>query len=107
MEASGIPVVLDQALDMVSSACRVVVVGMSADHAPLRPSLLPAKEIDVLGASCCDGAEFAAAVELVARHAATVRRLASHELPLAEADRAIDLTKRPEGVMKVLVSISE
>jgi L-gulonate 5-dehydrogenase len=105
MDTTGDPAALEQALDMVISAGRVVVVGMSGGAAPVRSGLLPVKEIDVLGSSCCDAADFAAAVALVRRSAAAVARLVTDEFPLAEAAAAITRAmNRPEEVMKVTVA---
>jgi threonine dehydrogenase-like Zn-dependent dehydrogenase len=105
MDTTGDPAALEQALDMVVSAGRVVVVGMSGGAAPVRSGLLPVKEIDVLGSSCCDAADFAAAVALVRRSATAVARLVTDEFPLAEAAAAIARAmSRPEEVMKVAVA---
>ncbi|MGH3320671.1 MAG: alcohol dehydrogenase catalytic domain-containing protein [Streptosporangiaceae bacterium] len=105
VDATGSATALARALETVGAAGRVVVVGMSADRAPFRSGLLPTKEVDVLGSSCCDGGEFAAAVDLVGRCVSAVGRLVSHRIPLAEADRAMELAAAaPEDVMKVLVT---
>jgi threonine dehydrogenase-like Zn-dependent dehydrogenase len=105
MDTTGDPAALEQALDMVISAGRVVVVGMSGGAAPVRSGLLPIKEIDVLGSSCCDAADFAAAVALVRRSAAAVARLVTDEFPLADTAAAIARAmSRPEEVMKVTVA---
>jgi L-gulonate 5-dehydrogenase len=105
MDTTGDPAALEQALDLVVSAGRVVVVGMSGGAAPVRSGVLPVKEIDVLGSSCCDAADFAAAVALVRRSAAAVARLVTDEFPLADAAAAIARAmSRPEEVMKVTVA---
>ena len=65
VDATGAPAAIRAAVDLVSSAGRVAVVGMGPGDAA-RGSLT-AKEIDVLGVSICQREEFAAAVALVAR----------------------------------------
>src|SRR5262249_58410315 len=65
IDTTGDPAALAQATRMVSSAGRVVVVGMSAAAAPLRSGVFPEKEIDVVGASCAPAAGFPARVPLV------------------------------------------
>ena len=66
-EATGVAAVARTAVELVSPAGRVVVVGLSSHDAPLRVGDLAFKEIDVLGVSCCNADEFAEAVSLVAR----------------------------------------
>ena len=94
------------AVDLVGSAGRVVVVGLSDHDAPFRVGRLPFKEIDVLGVSCCNGDEFAAAVELVsqpsrpggtARHARVLARSG------AGGDRLA--IHHPAEVMKAVVTV--
>jgi threonine dehydrogenase-like Zn-dependent dehydrogenase len=105
LDTTGDPAALERALEMVVSAGRVVVVGMSGGAAPVRSGLLPVKEIDVLGSSCCDAADFAAAVSLVRRAADAVARLITDEFPLAEAAAAMARAmSRPEEVMKVTIA---
>jgi threonine dehydrogenase-like Zn-dependent dehydrogenase len=105
VDTTGDPAVLEHALDMVVSAGRVVVVGMTGGAAPVRSGLLPVKEIDVLGSSCCDAADFAEAVALVRRSAAAVARLITDQFPLADTAGAIARAMgRPNEVMKVTVA---
>ena len=62
-------------LDLVAAAGRVLVVGLSSHEVPLRIGALPFRELDVLGVSTCQSADFAAAADLVLRHReAVVRR---------------------------------
>ena len=58
VETSGETGVLPQAVDLVSAAGRVVVVGMSSATAPMRPGAFPEKEIDVIGSSCATAEDF-------------------------------------------------
>lgn len=105
-EATGVPEVAQTAVQLVSHAGRVVVVGLSAHDAPLRVGDLAFKEIDVLGVSCCNGDEFAEAVSLVARRQDALRGLVTHEFPLGEAPAAIDYAMRhPAEVMKAVIRL--
>ena len=93
-------------VSLVAHAGRVVVVGLSADHTPVRVGDLPLKEIDVLGVSCCGGEEFAAAVDLVGRRRDVAARLVTHEYPLARAPAAIAYAMaHPSEVMKAVVRV--
>ena len=53
VEATGVPALVQTAIELVAQAGRVVVVGLSGEHTPIRVGDLPFKEIDVLGVSCC------------------------------------------------------
>lgn len=104
VDTTGDPGALGPALEMVAAAGRVVVVGMSGEAAPVRSGVLPVKEVDVLGSSCCDAGDFAAAVALVRRAAPAVERLITDEYPLAgTADAFARAMGRPQEVMKVTV----
>jgi threonine dehydrogenase-like Zn-dependent dehydrogenase len=103
-EATGVPELVQTAVRLVSQAGRVVVVGLSAHDAPLRVGDLAFREIDVLGVSCCNGAEFAEAASLVARRQDALAGLVTHEFALDEAPSAIDYAIRhPAEVMKAMI----
>jgi len=105
-EATGVPEVARTAVELVSHAGRVVIVGLSHHDAPLRVGDLAFKEVDLLGVSCCNGAEFADAIELVARREHALRGLLTHEFPLGQAPEAIDYAMRhPAEVMKVVIRL--
>jgi threonine dehydrogenase-like Zn-dependent dehydrogenase len=105
-EATGVPEVAQTAVQLVSQAGRVVVVGLSAHDAPLRVGDLAFKEIDVLGVSCCNGDEFAEAVALVARRRDALSGLVTHEFPLEETPVAIEYAMgHPAEVMKAMIRL--
>jgi L-gulonate 5-dehydrogenase len=107
VDTTGDPGALAQATEMVCSAGRVVVVGMSAAHAPLRSGVFPEKEIDVVGSSCATGADFRAAIRLVQAHRESVATLLTHRFPLAQAREAIEcVANSPAEVVKVVVVIN-
>ncbi|MFL5862679.1 MAG: zinc-binding dehydrogenase [Solirubrobacteraceae bacterium] len=104
VDATGVPAAVRAMVDMVASAGRAVQVGMSSDEAPIRIGSLTEKELDVVGASCCTGAEFAEAVGVVERNADSLARLVSHEFVLAQAPEAIRFAmSNPTEVMKVVI----
>lgn len=107
VEATGAKEPMRLALDLVAAAGRIVVVGLSAHEVPLRIGALPFRELDVLGVSCCQGHEFAAAAELVARHRDAVAPLLTHEFSLEDAPHAITFAiDHPAEVMKAVVRVS-
>ena len=107
VETSGEPGVLPQAIEMVSSAGRVVVVGMSSSTAAVRPGAFPEKEIDVIGTSCATADDFRTAVRLVSAHSASLAALFSHHFPLERAAEAFEFAmKRPQDAIKIVVTVN-
>ncbi len=107
VEATGVPALVQPALELVAPTGRVVVVGLSAEDAPVRVGALPFKEIDVLGVSCCAAAEFAEAVDLVGRRRDDVARLVTHDFELERAPEAIAYAiEHPAEVMKAVVRVT-
>jgi threonine dehydrogenase-like Zn-dependent dehydrogenase len=107
-EATGVPELVQTAVRLVAQAGRVVVVGLSAQDAPLRVGDLAFREIDVLGVSCCNGEEFAEAAALVARRGDALAGLVTHEFALDEAPAAIDYAiGHPAEVMKAMIGLED
>jgi L-gulonate 5-dehydrogenase len=107
-DTTGEPGVLPDAVEMVSSAGRVVVVGMSAATAPLRPGVFPEKEIDVTGSSCATAGDFAAAVRLVSGNQKAVTTMLTHRFPLTRTREAVEFVmSRPPDAVKVLVTVAD
>jgi threonine dehydrogenase-like Zn-dependent dehydrogenase len=105
-EATGVPALVQDAVKLVAHAGRVVVVGLSADPAPVRVGDLPLKEIDVLGVSCCGAHEFAEAVDLVGRRRDVAAGLVTHEFTLEQAPEAmVYAIEHPAEVMKAVVRL--
>jgi L-gulonate 5-dehydrogenase len=106
IEATGVPALVQTAIELVAQAGRVVVVGLSSDHTPIRVGDLPFKEIDVLGVSCCGSGEFADAVDLVGRRREAAAGLITHEFALEQAPEAIAYAmEHPAEVMKAVVRL--
>ncbi len=107
VEASGAGPALKLATEAVSHAGRVVMVGMSAAPAPVRPGIFPEKEIDVIGSSTACKPDFAAAVRLAGRCQAAVGALLTHQFPLTAAAGAFEFAmKREPGTVKVQITVN-
>jgi threonine dehydrogenase-like Zn-dependent dehydrogenase len=107
VETSGEVGVLPQAIEMVSPAGRIVVVGMSEATAPVRPGAFPEKEIDVIGTSCATADDFQIAIDLIKASTITAA-LFSHHFPLARVAEAFDFAmSRPPDAIKVIVTIEQ
>jgi 2-desacetyl-2-hydroxyethyl bacteriochlorophyllide A dehydrogenase len=108
VETSGEPGVLPQAVEMVSAAGRVVVVGMSSGTAALRPGAFPEKEIDIIGSSCATAEDFRNAVRLVSGNRASLGALFSHHFPLSRTAEAFEFAmKRPPDAIKIVVTVNQ
>jgi threonine dehydrogenase-like Zn-dependent dehydrogenase len=84
----------------------VVIVGLSGHDAKLRVGDLAFKEIDLLGVSCCNGQEFAEAVDLVAKREEALRGLVTHEFPFEQAPDAIEYAMtHPAEVLKAVIRL--
>ncbi len=106
VEATGVPELVQTAIELVAPAGRVVVVGLSSERAPVRVGDLPFREIDVLGVSCCSSGEFAEAVDLVGRRRDAAAGLVTHEFTLEQAPEAIAYAiEHPAEVMKAVVRL--
>jgi threonine dehydrogenase-like Zn-dependent dehydrogenase len=104
IDATGVPAAVRAMVDMVASAGRAVQVGMSGHEVALRVGSLTEKELDLLGVSCANADDFAAAVGVVERNVAALQRLISHEFSLAQAPQALRFAmSNPTEVMKVVI----
>jgi len=107
VEASGEMSVLSQAVEMVSAAGRVVMVGMSSGTAPMRPGAFAEKEIDVIGSSCATADDFRTAARLVSKHKTALAELFTHHFPLTRAVEAFEFAmSRPPDAIKVIVTVN-
>ncbi len=107
LDATGAPDPIRAAVDMASSAGRVVVVGMSGEEVPIRIGTFTEKEIDMLGVSCCGGDEFREAIRFVERNREPLERLISRRFPLDQAPEAVGYAmENPGEVMKVVITSS-
>jgi threonine dehydrogenase-like Zn-dependent dehydrogenase len=93
---------------MVAWAGRILIAGISHLDVALPIGPFTAKELDVLGTSCCTAEEFREAARIVAARAKDVRGLVTHEFPLERAPEAIVFAiENPAEVMKVVVRVAD
>jgi threonine dehydrogenase-like Zn-dependent dehydrogenase len=105
IDATGVPDPIRAAVDMVASAGRVTVVGMSGEEVPLRIGTFTEKEVDLLGVSCCGPEEFTQAVRFVEGHEDQLRPLITKRFSLDQAPEALAFAmENPAEVMKVVIT---
>jgi L-gulonate 5-dehydrogenase len=103
-ECVGVPGTVRQAVDMVSSAGRVVIVGIGHEQVSLPINAFTERELDILGSTVCTHEDFAEAIRIVGAHREAVARLVTHERPLHEAVDAIaHAMANPDEVMKLVI----
>lgn len=103
-ECVGTPGPVRQAVDMVSSAGRVVIVGIGHEDVNLPIKVFTEREISVLGSTVCTPGDFAEAIRIVDGNQDAVARLITHERPLDDAVDAIaHAMDYPGEVMKLVI----
>ena len=107
IETTGVPAVVRSAFDVVAPAGPRRR-GARAHHHVSRPRKgVPIRELDVLGVSCCNAGEFAAAVDLVRRNEEVVARLITDEFAFERAPEALRYVAggSPE-LMKAVITVA-
>ena len=107
IETTGVPAVVRSAFDVVAPAGRLVLVALSHHEVSLPLMDFPIRELDVLGVSCCNAGEFAAAVDLVRRNEDAVARLITDEFAFERAPEALRYVAggSPE-LMKAVITVA-
>jgi threonine dehydrogenase-like Zn-dependent dehydrogenase len=107
IETTGVPAVVRSAFDGTAPAGRLVLVALSHHEVSLPLIDFPIRELDVLGVSCCNAAEFADAVDLVRRHEAAVARLITDEFAFEQAPDALAyVADGAPDLMKAVINVA-
>ena len=103
IEAVGVPATVEAAIDIVSAAGRVVLLGLGSKPIGVVPTTLIRKELDVR-ASRMNSRRFPEAIELATCARLPLARLITHRMLLASAADAFDLLdRRPDEACKVIL----
>ena len=104
LEASGYPNAVQEALEIVRPGGRVCLVGYRAEQAsPMSPALITSKGLMVRG-SLGPNSKFGAAISLLGSGAVDVAPLLTHEFPLSDAEKALQVTlNRSDGNIRSLL----
>ena len=106
IEAVGHPRTMRAALDYVSSAGRVVIVGITPQEVPFPIPLIVRKELDIL-ASRNSREQFPRVVALLESGKVDARQLISHTLPFERVHEAFALiAERPAEVRKIVLTFA-
>ncbi|MGQ9631332.1 MAG: zinc-binding alcohol dehydrogenase family protein [bacterium] len=105
IEAVGSPRTIRQAVEMVSFAGRVVVVGISAEEVSLDPTYMIRKELDFrTSRNSCN--MFPRALKLIKEGKVQTSPMVTHRFPLVEFERALKLMEEhPDRVIKTVLEV--
>lgn len=105
VDAVGAPAVIRACVDLVASAGRVVVIGLSDREVSIPVIEFTRKELTILGSRNNAGL-FGAAVDLVSRRRDVVRALITHRYPLDRVAEAIAFAdQHPAEAEKVMIEV--
>ncbi|HKG26390.1 MAG TPA: zinc-binding alcohol dehydrogenase family protein [Thermomicrobiales bacterium] len=106
VDAVGAPAVIRRCCDLVASAGRVVIVGLSEQEVSLPILDFTRKEMTILGSRNNAGL-FAHAVDLVRRHRERMTAMITHRYPLDRFPEAIKFAaEHPAEAEKVMIEVS-
>jgi L-gulonate 5-dehydrogenase len=107
IDATGVPEAIRTGVDIVASAGRLVVLGISDRQVTLPIGLFTEKEFDIRGSSCQDREDFEEAIRLVSGARDRLEPHLRTEFPFEQAAEALDFSRcHPEAAMKVMVRVS-
>jgi len=103
VEAVGAVAAVEAAIEVVSAAGRVVLLGLGSKPVPIIPTTLIRKELDVR-ASRMNSRRFPEAIALAAKLTGPLGAMITHRLPLTSAPEAFSmLSASPESACKVVL----
>ncbi|WP_376797019.1 zinc-binding alcohol dehydrogenase family protein [Thermogemmatispora sp.] len=106
-EATGVPAVIRQAVELVASAGRIVIIGLSNQEVALPVVEFTRKELTILGSRNNAGV-FAQAVALLQKQPEHVRALITHRFPFEETQTALEFALAyPDAVEKVIIKVAQ
>jgi 2-desacetyl-2-hydroxyethyl bacteriochlorophyllide A dehydrogenase len=107
-ECAGTPAAARLAVELAGPLARIMLVGLSLDSLDLEAAPILFKELELRGILTYDRADFAAAIEMLARGAIPVDRIVTATVPLEEAEASFQaLTVPGNGQLKILLSPRE
>lgn len=105
IEATGVPAVVRQAVEIVAASGTVVILGLSRADVTLSLLDFTRKELTVMG-SRNNARQFEAAIDLIARQPTVVAGLVTNRFPLARISEAMQIAHdHPAEVMKVMIDV--
>lgn len=102
-DAAGVPATLQQAVDIVRPGGSVMMVGVSFESAPIRPSSWVTKRVTVKAAFAYSRADYEDTIALMQRGTLLVEPVITTVVPASETHLAFERLLSPGAEVKVLV----
>lgn len=102
-DAAGVPATLQQAVDVVRPGGNVMMVGVSFDSAPVRPSVWVTKRVTVRAAFAYSRADYETTIAMLERGTLRAEPVITSIVPGAETPAAFERLLAPNAEVKVLV----
>ena len=107
-ECAGTPAAARLAVELIGPLGRIMLVGLSLEPLDLQAAPILIKELELRGVIAYSRADFAAAIDMLARGAVPVERLVTATVPLEEAEASFQaLTAPANSHLKILLSPRE
>lgn len=103
-DAAGVPATLQQAVDVVRPGGSVMMVGVSFDAAPIRPSVWVTKRVTVRAAFAYSRADYEATISMLEKGTLGVDNVITAVVPGSETHLAFERLLGPNDDVKVLVA---
>ncbi|MFN0148904.1 MAG: zinc-binding dehydrogenase [Dehalococcoidia bacterium] len=102
-DAAGVPATLQGAIDAVKPGGQVMMVGVSFENAPIRPSSWVTKRVTLRAAFAYSRSDYRATIDLLAQGRIDVEPMVSSVVPASETAAAFERLLTPNSEIKVLV----
>ena len=102
-DAAGVPATLQQAVDAVKPGGSVMMVGVSFDAAPIRPSSWVTKRVTVRASFAYSRADYETTIAMLERGSLRTNQVITSVLPSSETPAAFERLLGPNSDVKVLI----
>ncbi len=102
-DAAGVPATLQQAVDVVKPGGSVMMVGVSFDAAPIRPSSWVTKRVTVRAAFAYSRTDYETTIAMLERGTLRAEPVITSVIPASEAHLAFERMLSPNDDIKVLI----
>jgi (R,R)-butanediol dehydrogenase/meso-butanediol dehydrogenase/diacetyl reductase len=102
-DAAGVPATLQQAVEIVRPGGRVMMVGVSFENAPIKPSTWVTRRVTVRATFAYSRADYVSTIDLLGRKRIDVSRMVSSVVGASELPEMFDRMLKPNSEIKVLV----
>ena len=107
MECSGVPIALQQAIEMTRTGGRIVLVGLFEEDVPLNINRIIHKQLSLISSFSRGrkpvSQEIMEAIKLLASGKVNAKPLISHQFPLDKIMEAFEVQTNPEQSIKVII----